>query len=436
MPNIEFNYKNISFIKEDKIKNSAESLKTYVDHLKIVAEANNYESDEASIFAPFDLAAQKEIKSAVEQTSSNILKYIIVVGIGGSNLGTKAVYEALFGNLDSLKKRQPKIIFIDTVAPSLMANVKLILDEIKTTEEVLINLITKSGTNTEPIVNFEGLYAYLIKRFPNINERIVVTTSGGTKLWQKSHELGLTILDHPTVGGRYSVFTAVGLFPLAVVGVNINSLLKGAQEMRDLCISSDFDENVALISAVLIHQHYQKGKNILNNFFFNPELESVGKWYRQLIGESIGKEKDTRGNEVNAGITPIVSIGSTDLHSMAQLYLGGPDDKFTNFVYATDKSEAAVPTQQLFPGVVEGLEGKDLKIIMNAIIEGVKKAYYKKQIPYMEINMPEISAYTIGQFLQFKMMEMMYLAKLMGVNAFDQPNVEEYKEETRKLLES
>ena len=158
----------------------------------------------------------------------------------------------------------------------------------------------------------------------------------------------------------------------------------------------------------------QKKISLLNEFYFAPELESLGKWYRQLVGESLGKSHDV-------GITPIVSIGSTDLHSMAQLYFGGPRDKFTNLIRVENEQGTAALAKSFFK-------------IMNAIYGGVRAAYIKNQLPFTEIIFEDISEHTLGAYMQFKTMEIMYLGRLMDVNAFDQPAVEDYKEETRKLL--
>ena len=237
------------------------------------------------------------------------------------------------------------------------------------------------------------------------------------------------------IGGRFSVFSAVGLFPLAVAGFDIDQLLAGIQDMRDQCLEDDVDANPALASAVLQYLQHRRGLRIHNTFFFNPELELVGKWYRQLMGESLGKETNLAGATVQEGITPIISIGSTDLHSMAQLYLAGPRDKFTTFIYcAAGDKEIQVPTDRVFTGITEAVTGKSLIQVMNAIYGGIKKTYEKKKLPFCEITLPEISLTTLGAMLQFKMMEMIYLASLLNVNCFDQPNVEDYKTETKNLL--
>jgi glucose-6-phosphate isomerase len=170
-------------------------------------------------------------------------------------------------------------------------------------------------------------------------------------------------------------------------------------------------------------------------FLFANDLESLGKWCRQLMAESLGKEFNRKGKTANVGITPDVSIGSTDLHSMAQLYLGGPHDKFTVFLSVENSnSHISVPRLKGYSNLVYGIQGKSLESIMGAIFEGTKGAFRKGKRPFMEIKLPGKSEYALGQFLQFKMIETIYLGFLLGVNPFDQPNVESYKEETRRIL--
>jgi len=206
-------------------------------------------------------------------------------------------------------------------------------------------------------------------------------------------------------------------------------------EMRDNCLDGKLTENYAMLSAGITYHYWAEHVRISNSFFFNPEMESAGKWYRQLMGESIGKSHNLDGEEVHAGITPIVTIGSTDLHSMAQLYSGGPRDKLTTIIYSSQTQiKTDLPRELEFAGLVDGIAGKDFAKIMDAIVGGVKAAYLKNELPFMEVGFSEITARTVGAFLQFKMLEEMYLARLLNVNAFDQPNVEDYKLETKKLL--
>ena len=206
--------------------------------------------------------------------------------------------------------------------------------------------------------------------------------------------------------------------------------------MRDTCSNMIVEKNPAAISAAIQYLHYESGKNISDLFLFANDLESLGKWCRQLMAESLGKEFNKKGETVNIGITPVISMGSTDLHSMAQLYLGGPNDKFTMFLRVENSnSQVKLPNLREYSKLVNGIQGKSLESIMSAIMEGTKAAFRKGKRPFMEVKLPCKSEYYIGQFLQFKMIETIYLGFLLGVNPFDQPNVESYKEETRKILQ-
>jgi glucose-6-phosphate isomerase len=153
------------------------------------------------------------------------------------------------------------------------------------------------------------------------------------------------------------------------------------------------------------------------------------------MAESIGKEFNKKGEKVNVGMTPTVSIGSTDLHSMAQLYLGGPYDKFTTFVgIKNNRSRLKVPSVEGYSDLVSEIQGKSLMDIMDATLEGTKAAFRSGKRPFIQITLPDKSEYSVGQMLQLKMLEIIYLGKLLGLNPFDQPNVESYKKETRKIL--
>lgn len=434
---MQFKYQESSLLEEDLIKKTASTLVNYVETLHKVVEADNYNADEASINLPADENLFDEVMKMRNEMVTSELKYIIDIGIGGSNLGTKAIYDALFGFFDLLEPdRFPKIIFADTTNPETLEKINTMLNaQLRSSDEVLINIISKSGGTSETISNAEIILRSLKEKFPDINNRVIATTDEGSNLWIKADELNFAKLALPKiVGGRFSVFSAVGLLPLACCGVDIQKLRAGALRARQQSLALEASENPGLLSASILYLHSQNGKNINDNFFFNQELESIGKWYRQLMGESIGKEKDLKNKVVNSGITPTVSIGSTDLHSMAQLYIGGPKDKVTTFVYARTEAEAANPEEMMLSGLVEGIAGKSARQIMNAILDGTKIAYKNVEHPFMEVVLDEVSEYTIGEFLQFKMIEMMYLGRLLNVSTFDQPNVEEYKKETKKIL--
>ena len=230
--------------------------------------------------------------------------------------------------------------------------------------------------------------------------------------------------------------SAVGLFPLLLAGVDIKSLRAGAEGIRAQCLNIDINNNPAAQSALVAQQAYQHGQFVHDTFVFNSELESLGKWYRQLLGESIGKS-EIGVDTAKVGFVPTVSVGSTDLHSVGQLYLGGPARILTTFVHnAKDLQTFAVPKDRLFPKLATMITGKTSADIMSAIMAGTMKAYNAQALPFMEIIFDGITAYELGAFMQFKMIEMMYLGRLFSVNAFDQPAVELYKVETKRILES
>ncbi len=352
----------------------------------------------------------KKLLQKIEKLNKRYKKInnILVIGIGGSNLGTIALSEAIKGKLNN-QINNKKIYFADTTDSDYINSIIKILKNKKT----LVNIITKSGTTLETIANFEAVIKYL-----KINKKyIVVTTDYDSKLYHLAKKKKYAVLEIPkNIGGRYSVFSPVSLFPLALLDIKIKELIKGALDMQRKCLDKNILKNPAMISASTL---YLKRKPIYNNFFFSNDLESLGKWYRQLLAESIGKN--------NKGITPIISIGTTDLHSMAQLYLDGPRDKFTTFIIINKfNSEITINSKDF--------KTKKFSLILNKITKAVKLTYKKKNLPFTEIILQDKSEYSLGQFLQFKMLETIYLAKLLELNPFDQPAVELYKEEVKKLI--
>ncbi|MDP3793734.1 MAG: hypothetical protein Q8R07_03195 [Candidatus Uhrbacteria bacterium] len=370
---------------------------------------------------PFDRGLINRVLKMKATKVNKKLKYVIVIGIGGSNLGAKAVYDAVYGSFDGLaEERYPKMLFLDTTDPEfLFAFSKFFKREIRHADQILVNVISKSGTTTESVANAEWVMGWMKRRFKNVKDRFVITTDEGSKLWKLAEAQGLSRLSIPKmVGGRYSVFTAAGLFPLAAIGLDIRELCRGAREAT---------QRDASVSASIAFHHLEHGRTIYDHFFFHPELETLGKWVRQLVAESLGKH--------GKGLTPTVTIGSTDLHSVGQLLYGGPRDKFTNFIWA-EKSvhDVKLPRALFFRGLVEGLPGQSAQKIMQAILHGAKKACRNESLPFSETILPDLSLRSLGGFLQCKMMETMFLGKLMKVNAFDQPAVELYKKETRRIL--
>lgn len=439
---IDIIYQNTAGVESAELEAGGKALKEYVDFVWKLAQGDEngfeYGYYESSLILSLDGVFRNNLLQKIQEKKNKELKYVIVVGIGGSNLGTMALYQALRGIDVFMHEGDAKIIFLDTVSPTLISQAVNFLNvKVSSPEEIIVNVISKSGETTETVANFEVIYDILKKRFGDkINSRIVFTTDKGSKLWNKAEELKLDCLEIPEkVGGRYSILSSVGLFPLGLANFNIEGFWNGAAEMTKRCTSKDIFQNPALISAIATYVNYTKGVNIYNSFYFNPELKTLGRWHIQLMAESIAKELNLNGEKVNVDIIPIVSIGSTDLHSEATLFLSEPKHEFTQFIHASQKENSPVIPKDLFmPGLVDNLSGKSIADVMGAIYYGVKIAYLKNALPYSEIVMHDISEDSLGQYLQLKMIETMYLARLLNVNAFDQPRVEDYKRETREIL--
>ncbi len=422
---LRFDFSNSSVNEKDIAKNILK-LKPYIEEMQRIKD---FSKPFCSINLPSEKILLKKTKEMIKEKLKLKPKLLVVIGIGGSNLGTMAVQEAILGKDYNLMNPKIKVIYLDAIDPDAFTRYKRLIEYfLSQKEKVLVNVISKSGTTTETIANFEAVLSLLKKYDKNYSNSIVITTDKGSKLWKYGLKEKYSLLEVPgNVGGRYSVLSAVGLFPLGILGVPIIQLLEGAKSMKERCLQVN-EKNPAAVSASIQFYHYNKNKKISDLFLFASDLESLGKWNRQLIAESLGKKKK--------GITPTTSIGPIDLHSMAQLYLSGPSDKFTSFVRVKNFNEQVkVPINEDFSFIKE-IQGKSFKRITDAILDGTKIAYQKAKKPFIEITLEQKDAYSIGQFLQFKMFETMFLAKLMNVNAFDQPDVEKYKIETRKLLKN
>ena len=425
-----------ALIPENRILRTAEKVLPEIKRAKD-AIARGYEDDRASLSLVDDYEMLNRVKAAVEAKLSLEPKYLIVIGIGGSSLGTLAVQEAVLGKLYNLSDPPVRVLYADTVDSSLIGGVMRIAERaLIRGDNVILNVVSKSGMTTETVANFRVLLDLLRRYRKEYRDYVVMTCDRDSELWNLAVKDGFVTLEIPLkVGGRFSVFSPVGLFPLGLLGVKIEELLAGGRRMRDRCLSGDLAVNPAAIIASIQFIHYVEGKNIADYFFFSSDLESMGKWVRQLIAESLGKEFNRSGRRVNVGITPTVSVGSTDLHSVAQLYLGGPYDKFTTFISIRDMGRGPqVPLSNGYSSLIPGIDGRSLGEILSAILEGTKEAFRKDGRPFIEISLPDKSESSIGQFMQLMMMKTMFLGHLLDVNPFDQPDVEKYKRVTRRIL--
>ncbi len=437
MKTLSFSYADSALVSHDDLAALGNKLKPEIKRLD-QAIKQDYQTPYASVYLSSDEALLKHIEAVVQEKKALRPSVLIVIGIGGSNLGAVAIHQALYGKFYNEQKPAIKVYFADAVDTDYIYDIILLIEqEFEKGNNVLINVISKSGTTTETIANFE-LFFHLLEQNKKGDYRdyVVATTDEGSKLWKFAQKEKLTCLTVPkNVGGRYSVFSAVGLFPLAMLGVSIKALRSGARSMLPVTTNQDIFNNPAALSAAILYHHYRQGKNIHDTFLFSVDFEGLGKWYRQLMAESIGKEYTTAGEQKFIGMTPTVSIGTVDLHSAAQLYLGGPYDKVTTFISVKKrKSNVVLSRLREFKKLVANLQEKSLSSITDAIFDGVQTAYKNNKRPFMHITLPEKEPYYVGQLLQLKMIEMMYFGFLLDVNPFDQPHVELYKAETRRIL--
>ena len=409
----------------------------YAATMRRAMSDSKYTLPEASLRLPFDRALYERSRALASKLAGQKLNYVLDIGIGGSNLGAKAVYEASFGMLDGHSPFAPKMFFADTCAPELLSDIaEILLNEVTHKEEIIIIIASKSGTTTETIVNASVLVSALEQKLGSLADRIVCITDEGSPLWKTGEKEGFNLLPVPKlVGGRYSVFSPAGIFPVLCMGLDGDSFLRGAQGVVDDCVDRGVESEVYR-AALDIFMWNKEGSLIFDLFLFHPELESVGKWYRQLFAESIGKNMTTEGALTTHRMVPTGSIGSTDLHSVEQMNLADPTLAVRTLVRinAPHWEHDFLAQERVFAPMVRGVAGRAPCQVMDAIYEGVKEAYRARGVRYAELELPDTSLESIGALLQFEMCMVMHLAQLLHINAFDQPNVEEYKQAVRRIL--
>lgn len=409
----------------------------YTATMRRAMSDSSYALPEASLRLPFDEALLKKSQTLATKLAGPKLSYILDIGIGGSNLGTKALYEATAGTMDAHTPFAPKMLFADTCSPELLADLtEILVNEVDHKEEIIIVIASKSGTTTETIVNASVLVSALEQKLGSLADRIVCITDEKSPLWITGEKQKYHLLPIPKmVGGRFSVFSPAGLFPLLCAGVEAEALFRGAQTAVYNSIERGVESDAFKAAQDIISWH-NAGAVVFDFFVFHPELESVGKWYRQLFAESIGKAVTTDGAPTTHRMVPTVSIGSTDLHSVEQMHLAQPhiSARFLVRAHAPHWEHQFLATDSVFAPLVPGVEHRAPCEILDAIYKGVVETYQSRGISFGEISLPDLDPESLGALLQFMMCTTMHLANLLHINAFDQPNVEAYKEATRKIL--
>lgn len=377
----------------------------------------------------------KEYAAMVKGRFENVL----VLGIGGSALGGIAVTEALlkpYWNLLTTEQRagNPRIFFLDNIDPDQITGLLDVIDLKKT----LVNVITKSGSTAETMSQYMIVKDLLEKELgDDYRQNIVVTTDKKTGvLRQLADQEGYkTFVVPDDVGGRFSVFSAVGLLPFALVGLDIEEIINGVKDMDLSLKNTNIFENIAAQNALI---HYlmdtQKGKNLSVMMPYSSRLKYVSDWYVQLWAESLGKEVNKNGEIVNAGPTPLKALGATDQHSQIQLYNEGPNDKVINFIRVAEFDQILeIPKIFDYTGIGY-LGGKTINDLINAEADSTKVALSDYNRPTITITLPKVNGYYVAQLLYMLEVQTAIAGELYNIDTFNQPGVEQAKNYTYALM--
>ena len=376
-----------------------------------------------------DPAIVASVKKEVARLAPKI-RFFVVIGIGGSYLGARAVIEALQSEFAAiLPSHHPYVIYAGhTLSEDYYHQLLALLDA----NDYAVAVISKSGTTTEPAVAFRIVKAHLESKYgkAEASQRIVAITDARRgalhDIAVQEHYPMYVIPDN--VGGRFSVLTPVGLLPIAMAGYDIDALLQGARDMRQLCVGSDdVFANPALHYAAIRNILYRKGRKVEMLVNFLPSLKFLSEWWKQLYGESEGKE--------GKGILPHSLSFTTDLHSMGQYVQQGERLMFETFI-SVDKpsSKVEIPSDEQNLDGINYLLGKTLNEINHNAELGTMIAHRGGGVPVLKIQVPRVDEYVLGQLIYFFEFACGVSGYTLGVNPFDQPGVEAYKKNMFILL--
>ncbi len=374
----------------------------------------------------YDKEEFKRIEAAADKIRSDS-DVLVVIGIGGSYLGAKAAIDFLRGPFYNDTSKTQIIFAGNNISPNYLNSVIECLDG----KDVSLNVISKSGTTTEPAVAFRVLKKYMEDKYgkEEAKNRIYATTDkarGALKNLADSEGYE-TFVVPDDVGGRFSVLTAVGLLPIAVCGADIKAMMQGAADARELYSKDDIECNECYQYAAVRNILHRKGKDIEMLVNYEPELQFLTEWWKQLYGESEGKDKK--------GIFPAGVSFSTDLHSMGQYIQDGRRSLFETVLYVENSKSDVIVEED--PDNVDGLNflaGKGMDFINKKAFEGTYLAHNDGGVPNLIIKLKALDEYTFGQIVYFFEKACGISGYMLGVNPFDQPGVESYKKNMFALL--
>lgn len=414
-----FSYFDINTVTEGVIKNGVKKLDPYRVKVQKIVERNDDSQPEYSLVHAQNPAVHDQIADLVKQFKG--IRHLIVVGIGGSNLGLEAVHSVL-------GEQKVTLHTLDTVSAVELQQLIDSLSAVTSVKKLAVCVISKSGNTAETLVNAGVLLDILQQKYKDaIYQQTIFIGNPGTDFMKTGKRMKVNTVPMPEiVGGRYSVSTEVGLVPLALLGHDVDAFMAGILDATH----TEF-ESVVAENAVRLNHYMGKGFRHYNFFAFEKRLEKVGAWYRQLMAESLGKEFDENKKPVTKGFVPTIST-PVELHSVGQLYMSGFTGVYTDFVtFDDEENNFHIPNK----GISKQYGKFDMQEVATALYGGVMAAYNERALPYRSTIFEDVNlAYSVGLFMGMRMLETMYIAQLMNVNAFNQPNVELYKKKTRSIL--
>ena len=429
---VTFDYsKTAGFISAEEIANMKASVLCAKDVLTAKSGAGNDFLGWIDLPVDYDKEEFARIKKAAAkiQSDSDVL---LVIGIGGSYLGARAAIEFLthsfYNVLDKADRKTPEIYFVGN---SISSKYIKDLQDVLKGKDFSINIISKSGTTTEPAIAFRVFKEMLIAKYgrEEANKRIYATTDKARgALKSLANQEGYESFVVPDdVGGRFSVLTAVGLLPIAVSGADIDQLMAGAAYGREKALNTPYEENPALLYAAVRNILLRKGKQVEIVANYEPSLHYVSEWWKQLYGESEGKDQK--------GIFPAAVDLTTDLHSMGQFIQDGARIMFET-VICVEESEAEVvlKKEEIDTDGMNYLAGKTVDFVNKSAMNGTILAHTDGHTPNLKVNVPAQDAYSLGQLFYFFEFACGVSGYLLGVNPFNQPGVESYKKNMFALL--
>ncbi|HHT98416.1 MAG TPA: glucose-6-phosphate isomerase [Clostridiales bacterium] len=379
----------------------------------------------------YDQGEFERIKESAQKIQ-NDSEVLLVIGIGGSYLGARAAIEFLrhsfYNSVSKDIRKTPEVYFVgNNISSTYINNLIDVIGD----RDFSINIISKSGTTTEPAIAFRIFKKLINKKYgkEEAAKRIYATTDKekGALNNLATNEGYEKFIVPDDIGGRYSVLTAVGLLPIAVSGANIDSLMSGAASMRELCINEEYANNDAVKYAAVRNILLRKGKSIEILVNYEPALQFVSEWWKQLFGESEGKD--------NKGLYPASVNFTADLHSMGQFIQDGSRNLFETVLnIESSREEIILEAEETDLDGLNYLAGQSVDFVNKNAMKGTLLAHTDGNVPNLMINIPEQNEYYLGQLFYFFEFACGVSGYMLGVNPFDQPGVESYKKNMFALL--